>query len=87
MRMHDQATEAKSSDLAIKLLAASVCGILLSWGLCGIDAHLHPNAEFGGGAFAGIAVILFLISVLTLIGSLLVLFFRLVAQVFQRSQE
>lgn len=57
--------------LTLKVLVASVCGLLLSLGLCGIDAHLHPRAEFGGGVFALFGVILLACSVLALVVSIL----------------
>lgn len=67
----------------LKVLVASICGLLLSLGLCGIDAHLHPGAEFGGGIFAGLGAILFVFSVLALAASILALIVQGINYVFR----
>ena len=73
--MSDQVPESGKIRLTLplKVLVASICGLLLSLGLCGIDAHLHPDAEFGGGVFAGFGALLFVSSVLPLVASILAL--------------
>lgn len=57
----------------LKGLATAVVGLLLGIGFCGLDAHFHPQAEFGGGPLAVIGAALSALSVLGLVGSLLAL--------------
>jgi hypothetical protein len=83
--MPDQITRPKG--LAVKLLAASVCGLLVSWGLCGLDAHLYPHAEFGGSILASIGALLFVISALILVGSVLVLIVQGIVRLWRSVQE
>jgi hypothetical protein len=56
---------------ALKLLAAAVCGLLIGIGCCGVDAHLHPGAEFGGGAFALFGTAFVVLSALTIVAALI----------------
>ena len=39
---------------ALRALAFSACGVLVSFGLCGIDSALYPNSELAG-SFLGLA--------------------------------
>jgi len=72
--MFDQPPERGKIRLTsrLKLFVASICGLLLSMGLCGIDAHLHPGAELGGGVLAVFGAILLVCSALALAASIVI---------------
>ncbi len=61
----------------------SVVGLLLGIGLCGVDAHFHPQAEFGGGPLAGVGAVLCVLSGLGLIATLLVVMIVALVSLFR----
>ncbi len=69
---------------SLKALGISCVGLLLAVGLCGLDQHLYPNAEFGGSNFALIGAVLGVLSALLLVVSVLVLLVDLIAQAFKK---
>jgi hypothetical protein len=68
----------------LKGIAISVVGLLLSLGFCGLDAHLYPNAEFGGSLLASIGAFLFVVSGLGLAGSLIALIINALVRAFSK---
>lgn len=57
----------------LRLIAGFAVGVLLGFGLCGLDAKLYPGAEFGGSAIGGLGFVLILICALGLVLTVLVL--------------
>lgn len=77
-------TKSNSTSAAPKALAFSAAGLLLSFGFCGLDAHLYPGSEFGGSALALIGAAGFAVSAIVLVISLLVLLMALIVKVIPK---
>jgi hypothetical protein len=76
--------ERPTSSRLFKLVTISACGLGIGLGLCGVDAHLYPHAEFGGSVLAWIGAGLMVLSVLGLAVAALVLLVKLVSLMFPR---
>ena len=57
----------------LKGIAVFGVGFLLSVGLCGIDAHMHPAAEFGGSFLSMIGAVLGIVCAIGLVMAVLML--------------
>lgn len=68
----------------IKLIAISACALGIGLGLCGLDAHLYPHAEFGGSLLAFFGAALMVLAALGLAVVVLILLVRLVALMFPK---
>jgi hypothetical protein len=56
-----------------KFMAASAAGLLLGFGICGIDAKFFDrgNTEFGGGPLSGFGLVVCLISLAVFVAACL----------------
>jgi len=68
----------------LKAIVFSALGLLVSFGLCGLDAHLYPGSEAGGSALALIGAAGFAISGIVLVVSVLVLLIALIVKVIPK---
>ncbi len=67
----------------LKAFGLSCVGLLLSLGLCGLDAHLYPKAEFGGSLIATIGAIIGVPSAFLFIGSVFALVIGVIVRAFK----
>jgi len=81
--MFDQLPESSRGGhpSAPKVVAASVCGILLGFGLCGVDAYFRDGY---GGALSILGAALFVVSVLVLVVTLFVLIVKVIISFFSK---
>lgn len=71
--MVEKKSAPEKATRTFKVLAFAVGGLLVGIGLCGIDSHLYPNAEFGGSSFAFVGVVLIVVSALVIVAALFAL--------------
>ena len=70
-----------STAKALKVLAICGAGLLLSAGLCGLDAHLYPHR---GSPLSGVGAFLAVFSMLGMFGSFVALLIAVVVRMFRR---
>jgi hypothetical protein len=73
-----------SSNWMFKTIAFGACGFGLGAGLCGMDAHFYPRAEFGGSMLALFGAGFIVISTLAIALVLLVVMVKLVSRLFPK---
>lgn len=76
--------ESGASRWMMKLIVISACAIGIGFGLCGLDAHLYPHAEFGGSGLAVVGAALMALSVIGFGVVALVLLVRFVTLIFPK---
>ncbi len=69
----------------MKVIAFSTAGLILAFGLCGLDAHLYPHSEFGGSSLAGLGALLFVGAGLGLIVGCLWAIGKFIAGMFSKA--